>query len=158
MQIILWRHADAEDLAASDLARNLTPKGLRQADRMASWLNGQIGDDWHQWRVVASPANRAQQTARALQRPVETVHAIAPDAPPEAVLTAAGWNLPAGGAAPNVIVVGHQPTLGMVAALIIHGEAGYLSVKKGAMWWFEVRERDGKRQALLKAVMSPEAV
>ena len=56
----------------------------------------------------------------------------------------------------NVIVVGHQPTLGMVAARLINGIDGYVSVKKGAMGWFETRERDGRRETVLKAMASPD--
>lgn len=36
MQLILWRHAEAEDLAPRDLARNLTLKGHRQAEQHTS--------------------------------------------------------------------------------------------------------------------------
>lgn len=169
MQIILWRHADAEDLVQHDWQRNLTPKGLRQADRMAAWLAPQIESDWSHWRVIASPANRAQQTARALQRPIETVETIAPDAPPEAVLDAVGWRtdgsiLPDATLEPprNVIVVGHQPTLGMVAAYLLRGASGHVSVRKGSMWWFHVRERlrEGVhvRETVLKAVQTPDTV
>ena len=31
MNLILWRHAEAEDIAASDLARQLTARGRKQA-------------------------------------------------------------------------------------------------------------------------------
>ena len=59
-------------------------------------------------------------------------------------------------------MVGHQPTLGMVAAYLINGVDGYVAVKKGAMWWFEMREREGrregKRQAVLKAMASPDTI
>ena len=42
--LILWRHAEAEDLAdndetgGNDLSRRLTHKGEKQAARMAAWL------------------------------------------------------------------------------------------------------------------------
>ncbi len=154
MQLILWRHAEAEDDAPSDMARCLTPKGRKQAAKMAAWMTAQVGGDLEPWRVIASPATRAQQTAATLQSHFETVNSIAPDATPDAVLQAAGWP----GAAKNVLVVGHQPTLGMVAAFLINGIEGYVPVKKGAMWWFEMRERDGKPQAVLKAMASPDSV
>ena len=38
MELILWRHAEAED-AEPDLTRNLTSKGNRQAALMARWLH-----------------------------------------------------------------------------------------------------------------------
>ena len=157
MDIILWRHAEAEDFATSDLARRLTPRGEKQAARMAAWLKSQLGNLSNQsrpWRVIASPALRAQQTAAALGMPVETVNAIAPDASVDAVFRAAGWPDNDSG----VIVVGHQPTLGMVAGRLINGVEGYVSVKKGALWWFRQRERGGESKAVLVAMATPESV
>jgi phosphohistidine phosphatase len=156
MELVLWRHAEAEDEAATDHLRNLTPKGRRQAKKMADWFAGQIGGQWADWLLIASPANRAQQTAEALGQPFATEPRIAPDAPVEAVLKAAGW--PSGGADRKIMVVGHQPTLGMVAAQLLDGSSGYLSVKKGAMWWFETRHRQAAMQTVLKAMVTPETV
>jgi phosphohistidine phosphatase SixA len=62
MDLILWRHADAED-AIPDLTRNLTTKGDRQAKRMAGWLRVHLPK---QARILSSPANRSRQTADAL--------------------------------------------------------------------------------------------
>ncbi len=153
MQIILWRHAEAEDLAPTDLARNLTLKGRKQAESMAAWLTKQLLDDFGSWRVIASPATRAQQTAAALQMKFETVDSIAPDAAAESVISAARWP----DSAFNVIVVGHQPTLGMVAARLMNGVDGYVAVKKGATWWFETRERNGRMETVMKAMTTPES-
>jgi phosphohistidine phosphatase len=159
MELVLWRHAEAEDDAPSDLARNLTPKGHRQAQKMADWFAAQIDEAWDEWTIIASPANRAQQTASALGEPFTTVIAIAPDASVEALLAAAGW--PMGqdsNPSSKVVLVGHQPTLGLLAARLIDGGTGYVSVKKGAMWWFETRERDGSVQTVLKAMVTPDTV
>ena len=157
MDLILWRHAEAEDFASNDLARRLTPRGTRQAERMAVWLESRLGNLAQragQWRVMASPAVRAQQTAAALGMPVETVTSIAPDAPAGAVLRAVSWPHNAG----NIIVVGHQPTLGMVAGRLINGVEGYVPVKKGAIWWFRHRDRDGDAKAVLVAMTSPDTL
>lgn len=152
MQLILWRHAEAEDYASSDLARPLTAKGRKQAEKMAAWLKGQVDIAAKPWRVIVSPAVRTQQTAQALTTEFETVPGIAPDVSAQAVLDAANW--PHGSA--NVIVVGHQPTLGMVAAQLMNGQEGYVSIKKGAMWWFEMKQKDGKSHAVLKAMATPD--
>lgn len=154
MQLILWRHAEAEDDAPSDAARRLTGKGHKQAAKMAMWLKTQAGGGLRHWRVIASPAVRAQQTAEALGLPIETVDDIAPDASADSVLRAVHW----AHGKDNVIVVGHQPTLGMVAAFLINGVEGYVPVKKGAIWWFEKRDQDGKPQAVLKAMASPDTI
>ncbi len=66
MDLILWRHAEAVevDLVGDDMERYLTPRGEKQAKRMAAWLERQMPDGA---KVYASPAVRAEQTARALE-------------------------------------------------------------------------------------------
>ena len=148
MHLILWRHAEAID-AIPDLERELTRKGHRQARRIAAWLNQQLPS---RVRVISSPALRAQQTAIALADKVEIVESIAPGASASNILKATGWP----DARHSVVLVGHQPTLGEAAALILTGKTLPWSIKKGAAWWFTYRLRDGKPQVLLRAVMSPE--
>jgi phosphohistidine phosphatase len=149
MQIILWRHADAEDAGlAGDLARDLTKKGRKQAERMAGWLRPRLEGDW---RMLASPANRAVQTAEALGLAFEQRRALEPGRSAPELLREAGW--PEGG---NAIVVGHQPTLGEAAAILLGGGAGEVSFRKGAIWWFATRERDGRRETVVKAVIDPD--
>lgn len=156
MELILWRHAEAEDFAASDLARRLTPRGERQAARMARWLERNLGSALRteKWQIIASPAVRAQQTAAALGMPVETLAAIAPDAPAEAILRAAAWP----DNSSNIVIVGHQPTLGMVAGRLINGVEAYVPVKKGAIWWFRFSERDGEPKTVLVTMVTPDTV
>jgi phosphohistidine phosphatase len=144
MDLILWRHADAED-GMDDAERKLTAKGVKQASRIAKWLHKRLPADA---AVLASPARRAQQTARALTRDFRTVKEIGTAATPQMVLAAAGWPDAAG----TVVVVGHQPTLGEVAALLLTGKAVEWSIKKGAIWWFAHRDSGGR--AYLRAVIS----
>ncbi len=152
MDLILWRHAEAvEREGLPDLERMLTSKGERQAARMAEWLNQRLA---HSTRVLVSPAVRCQQTAKALGRKFRTLEALAPEAGPAAVLSAARWPE----SAEPVLVVGHQPTLGLVAALLLAGEAQPWSVKKGAAWWLRSRDREGNAQVVLHTVMSPDAL
>lgn len=148
MDLILWRHAEAEP-GAPDLGRQLTPKGLKQAERMGAWLDRHLPDGT---RILASPAARTQQTALALQRKFRTVDEIAPGAPVGAVLAAAGWP----DAREPVLVVGHQPTLGAVAALLLSGAEAYWAVKKGAIWWLANRDRGGSSTVVLRAVIAPD--
>ncbi len=146
MDLLLWRHADAEP-GARDLERDLTAKGRKQAKRVAEWLRQWLPRDA---RIVVSPANRARQTAEALTGNFETEPAIAPGADPRRVLAAAGWPQ----ADRAVLVVGHQPTLGRAAALALTGTASDWSMKKASVWWLSRREEDGK--VLLRAVISPD--
>jgi phosphohistidine phosphatase len=153
MDLILWRHAEAvpEREGLDDLDRPLTPKGERQAQRMAEWLNHRLA---HSTRILVSPALRTQQTAKALDRSFKTVKAIAPDASATAVLSAARWPE----SSEPVLVVGHQPTLGHVAALLLGEVAQSWVIKKGAVWWLRSRERETGSQVVLQAVQSPDCL
>jgi phosphohistidine phosphatase len=147
MDLILWRHAEAEDSnPKGDAARELTKHGRKQAERMAGWLRPQL--DGH-WKIISSPATRTVQTVEALGLPYETRAALDTSASAAGVLREAGWP---GAAA--VVVVGHQPTLGEVAALLLGGD-GEMAVRKGSILWFSSRERDGRPQAVLERVVDP---
>ncbi|OZA50370.1 MAG: hypothetical protein B7X81_01395 [Hydrogenophilales bacterium 17-61-76] len=76
MDLILWRHAEAED-TSPDMERKLTGRGRKQASRMADWLNPRLPPDI---RVLASPATRAWQTAQALGRDYDLVPELEPGA------------------------------------------------------------------------------
>ncbi len=153
MDLILWRHAEAFEMreAQDDLDRALTPKGERQAQRVATWLNRHLPAGT---RVLASPARRAQQTAATLDRKLRTVPELAPDSTVEALLHAARWP----DAREPVLVVGHQPVLGLAAAYLLSGQALTWSVRKGGVWWLRGRERQGVLQVVLHAVVAPELV
>jgi phosphohistidine phosphatase len=153
MDLILWRHAEALEMreVQDDLDRALTSKGERQAQRMAGWLNRQLPSSA---RILVSPARRAQQTVAALDRKFKTVPAVAPDATVEALLHAVRWP----DAGEPVLVVGHQPTLGLAAAYLLTGQALPWTVRKGAVWWLRARERDEELQVLLHAMVAPEIV
>jgi phosphohistidine phosphatase len=154
VDLILWRHAEAVEPnegveAAEDLQRPLTSRGERQAARMAAWLNQHLPATT---RVIVSPARRTQQTALALERKFRTVPAVGPDASVAALLQAARWP----DAKEPVLVIGHQPTLGMVAAHLLCGAEQPWSVRKGAVWWLRTRERGGGGQVVLVTVRGPE--
>ena len=153
MDLILWRHAEAFELpeGADDLDRALTAKGERQAHRMADWLNRRLA---HSTRILVSPARRAQQTAKALDRTFKTLPALAPDGNGEALLLAARW--PEG--PEPVLVIGHQPTLGLVAAHLLADVPQAWAIKKGAVWWLRNRDREGLAQVVLQAMQAPDCL
>lgn len=150
MDLILWRHADAE-AGAPDLGRRLTAKGIKQAERVAAWLDKQLPDSC---RILVSPAERAQQTAVPLKRKYKVVPELGPGAAADAILNAAGWP----DAGEPVLIVGHQPTLGEVAALLVSGEASPWSIRKGGLWWLSNRVRDGDASVVVKVVIGPDFV
>jgi phosphohistidine phosphatase len=147
MELILWRHAEAED-GADDMARALTPKGRRQAEPMAQWLR----DQWPgAMRIVSSPAVRTRQTADALALPYDIDPQIAPDADADQLLAASGW--------PNshglVILVGHNPAISVLAGRLAGAEESSVVLRRAAAWWF-VTSTDGMEPALiLKTAMTP---
>ncbi|HEX7560416.1 MAG TPA: histidine phosphatase family protein, partial [Usitatibacter sp.] len=105
MELILWRHAEAEDAGGGgDRERSLTKRGRKQAAKMAEWLKPRLEGDW---RVLVSPANRTLQTVEALGLAFEVSDAASTDTSPQALLRETGWP----SAQRNVLVVGHQPTL-----------------------------------------------
>jgi phosphohistidine phosphatase len=147
VDLIVWRHAEAED-GVPDLERRLTAKGRKQAERVAQWLLQRLPA---RFAVVASPAARAQQTAEALGVPVKTDRSLAPGATPAVIVKACGWPGYKGAA----VVVGHQPDLGRALAELLDAQAG-LSIKKGGLWWISNRVRDEKDQVVVRAVVSPD--
>ena len=148
MDLILWRHAEAED-GPEDLARALTPRGRRQAMRMAQWLKRHLPTPW---TVFASPARRTQETAESLQIPFQTQESCAPGASASALLGVSGWPEHRG----TLVLVGHQPTLGRLAALILTGHEAPWSVRKGAIVWLAARDREGLAAVQLRASISPD--
>jgi phosphohistidine phosphatase len=151
MDLILWRHAEAIDLdlVGDDMLRTLTGKGEKQAARMGAWLDRQLPDGA---KVLASPAARTEQTARALGRKFKTHSGLAPLSTADDLLGAVQW--------PNakgcVLVVGHQPTLGHVLARLLGLTAQECAVKKGALWWLRYREREGQGETVVVTVQTPD--
>ena len=150
MDILLWRHAEAEE-GLPDLKRKLTQRGQKQAQQMAEWIR-KYGP--RNLRILSSPARRCQQTAEALARPFETDKRLGTDSEVSSLLAAIGW--PDGGKEGAVLIVGHQPTLGQTAALLLSGEEANWTIKKGALWWFSNRTRQGESQTVLRAVIPPD--
>lgn len=145
MDLVLWRHCEAAP-GVPDEARPLTPRGVAQAKAMATWLAQRLPQDC---RILVSAALRAQQTARALGRDFETTADVGTATTVQTLLDAAGWP----DAGEDVLVVGHQPTLGEVASLLLEGEASGRSVGTGAVLWLS-SARDGS--ADLKVAIAPE--
>lgn len=155
MDLILWRHAEAEDTAASDAARQLTPRGRKQAQAVAKWLRHRLSPDA---AILASPSARTVQTVETLTDQYRTVASIGPGAAPQALLAAAQWPQ---SAVQTVVIVGHQPTLGLVVSQLLAGQSAEWTIKKGGLWWLTSRERGDERgngsvQTVVRAVITPD--
>ena len=155
MDLILWRHAEAEDLdetdegGGGDLSRRLTAKGEKQAARMAAWLDRQLPEGVRVW---CSPAVRTEQTVIALGRKYRVRNELRPDATPDDLLQVVQWPE----ARQPALVVGHQPTLGRVIARLLGLAEGECSIRKGTVWWLRQREKSGRVQTVILTVQTPE--
>jgi phosphohistidine phosphatase len=151
MDLILWRHAEAFEarVGQDDLSRELTPKGERQAKRMADWLGQRLADST---RILVAPALRCQQTAAALAKKSRTAPELESGADVKMLLEAARWPE----SSSPVLLIGHQPTLGMLAAYLLTGTPYPLAVRKGSVWWLRDRDREGLAEVVLHAVQSPD--
>ncbi len=153
--IILWRHAQAEDLfdgddmVQNDMQRALTQKGQRQAADMATWLKPQLPKAT---LLQCSPALRAFQTAEALQDvhklcKINISQALKPGASLNTVLASIAQT----NSCDSLVLVGHQPWLGQLAAHLLglfeKGHTKELAIKKGAIWWLRLdRTQDKTRE------------
>lgn len=153
MDLVLWRHAEAEEWleGCNDMARTLTTRGEKQAARMANWLDRQLPEGT---RILVSPSRRTEQTVMALSRKFKVRPELAPGGSVVQLLELVQWPVAKG----TVLVVGHQPTLGQTIAQLLGLSATECPVKKGAVWWLRNREREALSQTVVVTVQSPEVL
>jgi phosphohistidine phosphatase len=117
MKLWILRHGEAQNRARTDAERELTDNGRAEVLSSAASLMGQP----LRW-IIASPYVRAQQTAELVRQAmgfseaVVTVPWLTPDSDPRKVLD----NLDLY-ASDNVLVVSHQPLVGSLIGLAVHG-------------------------------------
>lgn len=152
MDLILWRHAEAEegDTHTPDAKRRLTARGEKQARKMAAWLKDRLPG---KVRILVSPTERTKQTAHALGMTFEIEPKVGVGADPADLIAAADWP---DGDDSAVIIVGHQPTLGRLAALLLSGAEADWPIKKAAVWWLSSRNRGGCAQTTLRSMIGAE--
>jgi phosphohistidine phosphatase len=115
VQLYLVRHAEAASGEPDEL-RPLTPEGREAARTLGRRLaeNGVRPD-----AVLTSPLLRARETAEELARPagleVEPDERLAPGATAESICAAASER------GETIVVVGHQPDCGRIAAVLTGG-------------------------------------
>ena len=154
--IILWRHAEAadasDDAPQSDMARALTPKGQRQAKRMARWLKTHLPEDT---LMLSSAALRAFQTAQALTKTNSIKINVCSALNPNACLSEIVAFLARFDAKSNVLLVGHQPLLGRLANHLLALDSSDFNIKKGAIWWLRLASNpDNLNQPLRYEIVS----
>lgn len=156
--LILWRHAEAEDQSDTGLDndRALTKNGRKDAAKMAKWLNEYLPEGT--W-ILSSPARRCQETAAALndannnknKREIKLAEFLRTDSSVELIAK----NLTNDDPNQTILVIGHQPNLGLLVAKLL-GMQQSAVVKKGAVWWLRQRLVNGALQTYLFTVQNPD--
>lgn len=118
MRLLLMRHGEAVPGRDSDPDRPLTAEGrkaLASPDRDVRTLLATVGELW------SSPWLRAQETAALIYpytcaQPVQSVDELLPSADPGSILQRLE-----GASAETLLLVGHQPLVGRLGALLCDG-------------------------------------
>jgi phosphohistidine phosphatase len=115
VRLYLVRHAEAESGEPDEL-RRLTPEGREQARALGERLRA---EDARPAAILTSPLLRARETggelARALDAATEPDERLAPGATADDIRAAIA------GRGDEVVVVGHQPDCGQIAAALTGG-------------------------------------
>ena len=152
-RVYLVRHAIAEERGPEwpdDTLRPLTSRGKR---RFSGAATGFARFEGPPDRILTSPLVRARQTAELLSHaadaaPVETFDGLSPGEP-AATIVASLRRLRAN----RVALVGHEPDLGHLAAVLL-GAGRPLPFKKGGMCRIDV-EWHGEAEGTLVWFLSP---
>lgn len=122
LELILLRHAHADTPAGvDDMSRSLSPRGIDEADGAAKWIAAHGAPA----RALASPSARTRET---LDRVTAVVGPIADtrfdpriyDASPGILLEVLAEHRDAG----SLLLVGHNPGLESLVALLSTGQSG----------------------------------
>jgi phosphohistidine phosphatase len=151
MDLIFWRHADADVIHSgqADNDRPLTARGERHALKMAQWLERKLPDTA---KIIASPTLRAEQTLLPLGRKFKSRDELQPNGNVEDLLELAKW--------PNhkqtVLVVTHQPLIGQTIAYLLGIHKQELSIKKCSIWWLRSSISSGSISTQVVTVQTPD--
>lgn len=122
-RLVLVRHAQATPFAETDHARPLTERGRGDARALGRWLAATLGDDAGPGAALVSDAVRARQTwellaaAAGWEATVEPQRAVYEAGPAALLDLVRGVDE----GARSVVVVGHNPTLGVLVQLLDDG-------------------------------------
>lgn len=153
--LILWRHAEAEVLGANGLDTNraLTKNGRKDAAKMAKWLNQHLPPNTV---ILSSPAKRCLETAEALHNLSQLEIKIADFLSVDSTVGQIAKKITNDDNSKTILVIGHQPNLGLLIAKLLGMSESACVVKKGAVWWLRQREVNGGLQTYLFTVQHPD--
>ncbi|NOU40637.1 MAG: phosphohistidine phosphatase [Methylotenera sp.] len=150
--LILWRHADAEVESASgkDFDRALTKKGRKDAIKIAKWLNQHVPANTE---IICSPARRCLETAATLHDlngiKIKVAEFLSVDSSVERIAK----EVTNADSSKTILIIGHQPTLGMLIAKLLGLNERTCVVKKGAAWWLRQRYVDDAEKTTLQTYL-----
>ncbi len=150
--LLLWRHAEAQ-IGYPDDQRTLTSRGEQQAQRTARWLQDHIPPST---QLLCSPSLRTRQTSQAFSANFTALTALGTQTTWHELLHCCGWSDAYLEQPSSTLIVGHQPTLGQATALLLTGEPSQWSIRKGALWWLTLRQKNGENQIVLRTVIDPD--
>jgi phosphohistidine phosphatase len=161
MNLYVLRHGIAVDPGTPgcerDSERPLTPKGKRQLRQIAAAMKKM---DLRFDLILSSPFLRAKQTAAIivesliLKKQPGFSDALTPDGNPKALIRQLNELKPV---PENVLLVGHEPYLSQLIALLTAGETGMaIGLKKGGLGKLEVESLHDGRCATLVWLLTPQ--
>lgn len=155
------RHGKAEEPGRrGDASRRLTAEGAKEMARIAGALY-RLG--YRPARVASSPLKRARQTAEAVvgaipppRRPtIEVWDELVPEADPAGAMNRLSGSEPDG----SVMVVGHQPHLGLlVGGAVSAGPPAQVPLKKGGLAHVRISSFSHRPHGHLRALLPPRAL
>jgi phosphohistidine phosphatase len=157
MELILLRHAEAAEavLGQNDADRPLTENGYDQVRALVrAWRTLGLGTP----RIATSPLLRARQTAETLRDglglpddSLTEIAGLAPGLRPRRLARRLRRER-----VPFLVVVGHQPDLGLLAGWLIGGRRTRVELAKAGLAWIVCDEGPAKRAGELHLLLTPE--
>lgn len=160
MNLYILRHGIAVERGEpgfkTDADRPLTPKGKRQLRQIAAAMKNL---EVHLDLILSSPFLRARQTAEmvaqrlGLKQRLAFSDELAPDGNPKALIQQLNELKPA---SENILLVGHEPYLSQLVALLISGKAATtIDLKKGGLCRLETDSLHFGRCTTLAWLLTP---
>ncbi len=155
MEIYLLRHGIAEDGAGiPDADRALTQEGKR---KLRDVLKAAARSDVSPSLIVSSPLRRALETARiaadelGYKKDILRTQALLPSASPNDV-----WQeMRAHRDESAVMLVGHEPLFGQLAAYLLGTPEVLVDFKKGALFAVDMQQAGLRPRGVLKWMLTP---
>ncbi|GHC18393.1 phosphohistidine phosphatase SixA [Kushneria pakistanensis] len=125
MKIYVMRHGEAAS-GTPDAHRPLDTTGQKEVASIADWFVSQLGDRGRQLRIVASPYDRAQQSASIIARALQvddimTLPIMTPDVPPQTLIEWLTHNVDPQHDDTPWLFVSHMPLVAELVGQLVDG-------------------------------------